>query len=84
MQGVSADSASDVWVSGYWYNGSTSKYVPYLMHYNGYYWAQFDAPSGYNSAQLQGVTVVSGDAWAGGQNIPSGSSLPSPLIYKYS
>jgi len=54
------------------------------MHYNGYYWAQFDAPSGYNSAQLQGVTVVSGDAWAGRENIPSGSSLPSPLIYKYS
>ncbi len=50
------------------------------MHYNSYYWDEFDPPSVSGNGYLQGMTVISGEAWAGGY---FGSS-PSPLVYQYS
>jgi len=69
-----------VWIAGTWYNNSTSTHIPFTMHYNSYYWDEFDPPSVSGNGYLQGMTVISGEAWAGGY---FGSS-PSPLVYQYS
>jgi len=79
LRSVGTDGASDVWIVGEWSNGTYS--LPYTMHYNGYYWAQFTTPtlSGY-SYLIQGVAVNSGDAWIGGYY---NYSVPSPVVFQY-
>jgi hypothetical protein len=67
LEGVSADSASDAWAVG-WYFNSAEVQQPMIVHWNGTAWSQVPAPSpGAGSAVLSGVSALSPtDAWAVG------------------
>lgn len=78
LYSVSADSASDVWIVGKGYNGTIT--APFTMHYNGSSWSQVSTPSVSSITILQGVSVNSGKAWAGGAANPT-SSTPTPVVY---
>jgi hypothetical protein len=79
LQSVSADSSSDVVVAGYINTGT-----PYTMKNFGYGWTQVTTPSVSGSTLLYGVAVVSGQAFAGGKNTPSGQSYNLPVTFAYS
>ncbi len=67
---VAADSASDVWSVGYYYNNSAHTWMTLTLHWNGTSWSVVPSPNpnpgpGYNF--LDGVAAVStSDAWAVG------------------
>jgi hypothetical protein len=68
LTGVSADSATDAWASGYYVNSSGGE-VPLIMHWTGTAWkrAKTPAPTGALASFLNGVSAVSAtDAWAVG------------------
>jgi hypothetical protein len=76
LKSVSADSSSDVWIVGYNSNGSNT---PFTMRNLGYGWTQVTTPSG--GTALYGVTVNSGDAWAGGSSTSGTLYPPFTLMY---
>jgi hypothetical protein len=75
LYGISADSATDVWIVGA--AGSSN----FVMHKVGSGWVQFTMPN--TSGQLRGVAVLAGDAWAGGY-IGTYNLTPTPLTLKFS
>jgi hypothetical protein len=63
---VAADSATDVWVTGVYFDPVTSADQPFTAHWNGTTWTSVPVPA--NQAELFGLTAVSsGDAWAVGE-----------------
>jgi hypothetical protein len=74
VSAVSAVSAADAWVAGYYQNSSGTQ-VPLIMRWNGTAWKTVTspAPSGATSSGLNGVSAVSAaDAWAAGTYNDSG------------
>ncbi|MDQ6877501.1 MAG: hypothetical protein M3082_07340 [Candidatus Dormibacteraeota bacterium] len=64
---VSADSSSDTWGVGTWFDVKTSKYNALAERWNGSKWQQFSAPSPGSDVQLNGVATISpSDAWSVG------------------
>jgi Protein of unknown function (DUF2510) len=80
LDGVSADSASDVWAAG-WYKDPEKNLV---LHWNGTSWTSVTVPTpgGYIS-ELNGVTALSPDnVWAvGGWLTKSGQSSPGETLH---
>lgn len=68
LDAVAADSATDVWITGQYFDPATSADEPFTAHWNGTAWASVPVPV--NGAELFGLTVISpGDAWAVGNNL---------------
>jgi hypothetical protein len=68
LKGISATSASDVWVVGAAQTGTTSRTL--IEHFDGSAWSVVPSPSPDTSAQLSGVTAISlTDAWASGTSV---------------
>lgn len=76
LTGVSAPTASNVWVSGYEEGGSESL-VPYVLHWNGKAWSLTKTPNlGDVGSSLRGIIALSpGDVWAVGQTQTDGNSV---------
>jgi hypothetical protein len=71
LTGVSADSVSDAWAVGYYFNNTTGVAETLILHWNGTTWARVPSPSpgpdGGGGNFLLGVSADSGsDAWAVG------------------
>ncbi len=81
LYGIGASSQSNVWIVGYWYS---TNYVPYTMHYNGYAWVQVNTPTISGAANLEGVTVPSNQAFAGGSYSAPDAGTGTPLTFQYS
>jgi len=68
LDAVAGDSASDVWITGQYFDTATSADEPFTAHWNGTAWSSVPVPV--NGAELFGLTVISpGDAWAVGNNL---------------
>ena len=73
LNAVAADSASDVWITGQYFDQATSADEPFIAHWNGTAWTSVPVPV--NGAQLFGLTVISpADAWAVGNTL-SGTAV---------
>jgi membrane-anchored protein YejM (alkaline phosphatase superfamily) len=77
---VSADSATDAWAAGQYYN-SSGVTVPLILHWDGTAWKKAASPAGgARGHYLYGVSGDSAaDAWAAGQKTNS-SGVTVPLI----
>ena len=68
LDAVAGDSASDVWITGQYFDTATSADEPFTAHWNGATWASVPVPV--NGAELFGLTVISPSvAWAVGNNL---------------
>lgn len=86
LNGVSADSATDAWAVGFYYDGTGTTEQPLILHWDGTGWAQVASPipSGGSEIQLQGVSAVSGtDAWAAGFYTPSGNAIRNTFALQW-
>src|SRR5260370_12502565 len=62
---VAADSASDVWIAGEYFDSFTSALEPFTAHWNGTSWATVPVPA--SGAELAGLAVINhADAWVVG------------------
>jgi hypothetical protein len=78
LTGVSADSAGQVWASGFAHNvNHTNLDVPYVLHWTGTRWTMTNVPTvGSDGSLLSGIAVLSPtDAWAVGQTQESNGAL---------
>jgi hypothetical protein len=73
LNGVSADSATDAWAVGYYFNRTTNAQETFVLHWNGTSWSEVASPnpggttSASDASTLFGVSAVSAtDAWAVG------------------
>jgi hypothetical protein len=73
LNGVSADSATDAWAVGYYFNQTTNAQETFVLHWNGTSWSEVASPnpggttSASDASTLFGVSAVSAtDAWAVG------------------
>jgi hypothetical protein len=65
LSAVAADSASDVWIAGEYFDSATSALEPFTAHWNGTSWATVPVPA--SGAELTGLAVINhADAWVVG------------------
>jgi hypothetical protein len=65
LNAVAGDSASDVWITGQYFDPATSAGEPFIAHWDGTTWSTAPVPA--NQAQLSGLTALNpSDAWAVG------------------
>jgi hypothetical protein len=65
LSAVAADSASDVWIAGEYFDSATSALEPFTAHWNGTSWTTVPVPA--SGAELTGLAVINhADAWVVG------------------
>jgi hypothetical protein len=82
LNGIGANSSTDVWAVGTYFNISANESQTLTMHYNGVNWTIVSSPNPANSNSfVRRVSVVNGhDAWAVGQSTDVSSGNTSPLM----
>ncbi|HXW77659.1 MAG TPA: hypothetical protein VEJ20_09625 [Candidatus Eremiobacteraceae bacterium] len=82
LNGIGADSASDVWAAGSYFDTTANENNTLIMHYNGTTWSIIPSPNASNSNNyLKGVSVVAAnDAWVAGYSTNLTSGDTSPLV----
>ncbi|HEV8223173.1 MAG TPA: PASTA domain-containing protein [Streptosporangiaceae bacterium] len=81
LSGMASSSASDVWASG-WYDEGSGHTVPFVLHYDGSSWAaaNLPGPSGGDGNVIGSVGVSSpGQAWVAGGFLDNSRTFASPV-----
>jgi hypothetical protein len=81
LTGMASSSASDVWASGYYDQGS-GQTVPFVLHFDGSSWTAANLPgSGGGDGNVIGAVAVSstGQAWVAGASLSGSLTFASPV-----
>lgn len=80
LSGITAISASDVWVAGSAFDTSAQTAYQVVEHWNGQQWQIFPQDHNDDPGQIQGITSVAGKIWAVGIIYVGLQQIQQPLI----